>query len=106
MNWEQLEQICMSIAVIGAALTYIFRGLKFAKKPADKMDERIKHNEECLDRDNKRLKKLEEDINHISKATSVLMRGELAILGHMADGNNTGEMAKMEKEIQDFLINH
>ena len=99
MNWEVFEQACISIAIVGAALTYIYRGLKFAKKPADDVNEK-------LDRDNRRLNSLEEKQDYNSKAIKMLMRGELAILGHISTNNNTGEIAKVEKEMKEFLLNH
>ena len=99
MNWEIVEHICISIAVVGAAITYIYKAFKFAKKPGDDVNKK-------LDRDHKRLNALEDDSKYVENAIKLLIRSNLAILGHMSDGNNTGEMAKMEKEIQEFLIHN
>lgn len=97
MDWTMIEHICISVAVVGAALTYIIKGIRFAKKPADDVNKK-------LDSDNKRLVKLEEESEYISKSIGILMKSNLAILGHLQTGNNSGKMSEMEREIQDFLI--
>ena len=99
INWEVIEHVCISIAVVGAAITYIYKGVKFAKKPADDVMEK-------LDRDNRRLNALEDEICYNSKAIKILMRSELALLGHISTGNSSGEISKVEKEIQEFLISN
>ena len=99
MNWEIIEHICISVAVVGAALTYIYKGIKFAKKPADDVNEK-------LARDYKKIGELEEQQNYNSKAVKLLMRSEMAILNHLQSGNSTGEMAKVEKDIKEFLLNN
>jgi archaellum component FlaC len=96
---DLLLQICAGftcVCVSGGWLIRIFKGIK---KPADDVHEK-------LDNDNKRIKSLEGELDYISKSISVLMRSNLVILGHLSTNNNTQEMAKMEKEIQDFLINN
>jgi len=99
MNWEIIEHICISIAVVGAALTYIYKGLKFAKRPSDDINEK-------LARDYEKINELEGQQRYNSKAVKLLMRSEMAILNHLQSGNSTGEMAKVEKDIKDFLINN
>ena len=57
-----------------------------------------------LDNDNKRIKKLREDMDKLNDAMRLLMKSNLIILDHMSEGNHVGEMDKMEKEIRDFLL--
>lgn len=99
INWETIEHICISIAVVGAAITYIYRGWKFAKKPADDVHEKLK-------RDFDEIRKLRSESDYMKDAVKLLIRSNLTILGHLSDGNHTSEMAKMEKEIQTFLIHN
>ena len=99
MNWEMIEHMCISIAVVGAALSYIYRGFKFAKKPSDNINEK-------LDRDYNRLNKHDEEFEYISKAIAMLLRSDMIMLGHLRTGNNTGKISSMEKELQEFLINN
>ena len=99
MNWEMIEHVCISIAVVGAALTYIYKGMKFAKKPAEDVNAK-------LERDFKRINELEERQDYNCKSIKLLMRSEMAILKHLQSGNSTGEMSKVEKDIKEFLLNH
>ena len=85
-----------ALCVAGGWLIKIINGLK---KPADDVASK-------LDRDNKRLIKLEEENDYISKSISLLMKSNLVMLGHMSTNNNKGEMKKMEDEIREFLINN
>ena len=98
MDWNAIEHFCISIAVVGAAITYIYKGVKFAKKPSDDVNEK-------LDNDNKRLKALEGQYRYIVSAIGVLMRCDLVMLKHLQTGNNSGKMAQAEKDLHDFLIN-
>ena len=99
INWETIERICISIAVIGAAITYAYKAYKFTRKPSEDINEK-------LDRDFKKIRAMEDEQLWMKDAIKILIRSNLAILGHMGDGNHTGEMSKMEKEIQDFLIHN
>lgn len=99
MNWETIEHICISIAVIGAAITYIYKAFKFAKKPADDVHEKLK-------RDFDEIRKLRSESDWMRAATKIMIRSNLTILGHLSDGNHTSEMARMEQEIQEFLIHY
>ena len=103
VTWQTALQafvaICVSFTSVCVAMGWMVKIVKGAKKPADDVKSK-------LDNDNKRIQRLEDDIDYITKSISVLMRSNLAMLGHMSSNNNTGEMAKMEKEIQQFLIDN
>lgn len=79
------------------AVGWVIKIIKAFKKPGDDINTK-------LDNDNKRLKELEDQYKYISSAIGVLMRCDLVILGHLRTNNNTGQMADMEKDIQNFLI--
>lgn len=85
-----------ALCVAGGWLIKIIKGIKQPSTNVKKM----------LDSDNKRIKRLEEQMNYNSSAIKLLMRSELAILGHLSTNNNTGEMSKVEKDIQAFLLNN
>lgn len=75
-----------------------------AKAPEDKQNiaiEELKQSEKkltaLLDRDDKRLRVLEDGV-------SVLVKGQLAILGHAIDGNNEHECREARKDINHYLI--
>ena len=81
--------ICGGFSTICVAIGWLVKVIKAAKKPKD---------------DNKRIKELEDQTKYISSAIGVLMRCDLVMLGHLRTNNNTGQMAAMETEIQDFLV--
>lgn len=85
-----------ALCVAGGWMIKIVRGIKQPSVNVMKM----------LDSDNKRIKRLEEQMDYNSKSIKLLMRSELAILGHLATNNNTGEIAKVERDIQEFLVNN
>ena len=80
------------------AVGWLIKLIKALKKPNTDINEK-------LDNDNKRIKELEDQLKYISSSIGVLMRCDLVILGHLRTNNNTGQMSKMETEIQEFLIN-
>ena len=83
---------------------WLLKIIKAMKKPSDDINARIDNHGKMLDNDNKRIKELEDQLNYISSSIGVLMRCDLVILGHLRTNNNTGQMSKMEAEIQEFLI--
>ena len=84
------------LCVAGGWLIKIIKGLK---KPSDDVNERLRA-------DHKDITKLKNQQDYNSKAIKLLMRSELAILGHLSTNNNTGEIAKVEADIQEFLLSH
>lgn len=75
-----------------------------AKEPEDQQNiaiEELKRSEKkltaLLDRDDKRLRILEDGV-------SVLVKGQLAMLGHAIDGNNEHECREARKDINHYLI--
>lgn len=80
------------------AVGWLIKIVKAVRKPSADVHEK-------LDNDNKRIKELEVDMKYITSSIGVLMRSNLVILAHMRTNNATGQMEKMESEIQEFLIN-
>lgn len=85
-----------ALCVAGGWLIKIIKGIKQPSVNVMKM----------LDNDNKEIKRLKDQMDYNSKSIKLLMRSELAILGHLSTNNNTGEMSKVEKDIQAFLLNN
>lgn len=90
--------ICGGFTTVCVAVGWLIKLIKALKKPNTDINEK-------LDNDNKRIKELEDQLKYISSSIGVLMRCDLVILGHLRTNNNTGQMSKMETEIQEFLIN-
>ena len=94
---DVLLKICAGFTAVCVALGWLIKIIKAVKKPSDDVREK-------LDNDNRRIKKLEDEYQFITSAIAVLMRCDLVMLGHMRTNNNTGQIATMESEIQEFLI--
>ena len=99
-----IGQAAAFILFVGA----LYAGVKYLKKELkDAITEMLKGNfdniEKKLENDDKRIKAFEEQQAFILKAISLLLQDDLAILEHLRTSNNTGEMAKQEKKVHDFL---
>ena len=98
MDWEAFEHICISIAVVGAALTYIYKGIMFAKRPADDVNEK-------LDRDNKRLNRIENSFDYLTGASTLTMKTLLLVLDELKVNNDKeGHIKKAQDEIHNFIF--
>lgn len=83
-----------ALCIAGGWLIKIIKGVK---EPAVSANEKIHNNSE-------KLNELEEQFDYINKAVAILMKSNLAMLGHMVTDNNTGGLKRAEQEIQEFLI--
>ena len=98
VNWEVIEHFCISVAVVGAAITYMYKGIKFAKKPSDDVNEK-------LDRDNKRLNKLEDSYDYVVGASTLIIKTFLLVLEELKVNNDkNGKIAEAQEEIHDFML--
>ena len=87
-----------NIVVLIAGLTTLIGFITKITSPYTDLKNRIEKVEEHQDTDNKRLKSLEDDTRLILKATRVLV-------AHSVSNNNTGELKKVQSEIDNYLIN-
>lgn len=96
MNFNEIT--LGQILEIGSVITAIVLLYKNATAPVKSFAKRVSDLEAHIDNDNKRLKALESDTKMILKATRVLV-------AHSVNGNSTGELKKVQTEIDDYLIN-
>ena len=59
---------------------------------------------EKLASDHRRLSELEEITRRQDKELKLILRGQMAMIHHMIDDNNTTALRKTQKDIEDFLI--
>lgn len=101
VTWQMIilgvVAVCGGFSTICVAIGWLIKIIKAVKKPADDVNQK-------LDNDNKRIKDLEKNFGYVLKAISLLLQDDLVILNHLRTDNNTGEMAKQENKVQDFLI--
>lgn len=86
------------ILVLIAGITTLIGFITKVTSPYTELRNRIQKVEEHQANDNERLKALEDDTRMILKATRVLV-------AHSVTNNNTGELKKVQAEMDDYLIN-
>lgn len=96
------EKFMMALALFTALCVaggWLLKIIKGVKQPVESVNDK-------LARDYRKINELEAKQDYNGKAIKLLMRGELAILGHLSTNNNSGEMASIEADIQEFLLNN
>lgn len=86
------------LLVIIAGLTTIIGFITKVMSPYTDLRKRIEKVEEHQANDLERLKTMENDMRMMLKATRVLV-------AHSVTSNNTGELKKVQAEMDDYLIN-
>ena len=105
-----LENINLGqVAAVVAFVVALIGGIKYLKKEikdaiTEMLKDEFKSIDDKLDKDNKRIKDLEDANKFMYKAISLLLQDDLAILEHLRTNNSTGKMAEQEQKVQDFLI--
>ena len=85
--------IAAGIVTLGGAIAVVQR----VSKPASDLVDRVEHNADCLDRDNKR-------INALENSNNLMLRAQMQLLQHAINGNHIDQMQETYDEIQDYLI--
>lgn len=104
-----LENITLGqVAAVIAFAVALIGGVKYLKKEvkdaiSEMLKDEFKSLDDKLDKDNKRIKDLEDANKFMYKAISLLLQDDLAILEHLRTNNSTGKMAEQEQKVQDFL---
>lgn len=101
-----LLKICASIAVIGAAIVYIYKTIMFLKQPADKVTKKIAKHDELFANDKARLDNLEHMMVDMRRCMVLLLESEVAVLEHLEDGNHTKALQEKKSNIANYLYGH
>ena len=91
-----------TVCVAGGWVIKIIRGLK---KPSQDVKARLDSQDQKLANDNERLKKIESTLEELHEVQPMILRSEYVILQHMRTNNSTGEIAKQEEAINNYLFN-
>lgn len=97
------------LATFIAFVVALYGGVKYLKKElkeaiTEMLKDQFSEVDDKLDNDNKRIKKLEDEMGFMYKAISLLLQDDIAILEHLRTNNATGKMAEQEQKVQEFLI--
>lgn len=106
LNWQLVLTVCAGFVCIVTALEKVQEIYKKSKQPVEDVSEKLKRDYDrinALEAENKAVKA---DVEYIANAVSVLMQCDLVMLGHMKTNNNTGQIIKMESDLQDFMADN
>ena len=108
-TWQMLLvgflAICGGFHTIYLAGEHLASIIKSLRKPSDDVKARLEDQDRKLDNDNKRLNDLEKAIKELLEVQPMILRSEYVILQHMRTNNSTGEIAKQEEAINNYLFN-
>lgn len=89
-----------------AALVAISQAVTVLKRLLTRPEvETVKHHGELLERDNRRLKALEEAQEDAERCNAVQLRSILALINHELSGNDVEHLRSARDEINDYLTN-
>ena len=102
--WNIIQIACAGIITLGGAGTIIVGLYKWAKKPDDDRDDRLKKHDELLDSDNQRLKVLEAWRAEKNDSERLIMKALYAMMQHSIDGNHTQKIKDSMDELEEYLF--
>lgn len=94
----QLVTMAAAIITISSAVTILINLVSKLKEPETKQNDRISQCENRLNKDDLRIKEIEEG----NKITQTAL---LALLKHSINGNDTKSLKEAEKNLEEYLIN-
>ena len=90
----------------GGTLAFIQYLISRSDNQKEKKDDTLKSVYQMLDNDNKRIKKLEDDIDYIKRTQTQTLQCLLVILDELKKNNDVdGVIQKQEDDMRAFLIN-
>lgn len=105
INVALLISVCGLIAAVGVAVTWIKKALSPVLKPLKEMQTSIEEVEKRTINDFNRLNEHEQILKEIQADNKEILKSVLLLLDHAETGNNTGEVAKGRKELEQYLVN-
>ena len=91
------------VAIVKKLLAPILKPLKEVVEKQAEIEEKQTHIEKCLDRDKKRLDKLDDIMELIIKDNAMELTTLQQITNHMRTNNNTDRMQKIEDDIDRYM---
>jgi len=103
---QGLVAVCGGFSCVCVAAGWLIKIIKGVKKPVDDVSEKLQRDFDNINALKKENEVLKRDVEYIANAVSILMQCDLVMLGHMKTNNNTGQIIKMEGELQDFMADN
>ena len=104
--WAIIQQACVSVAVVGAAIAYIYKAIRFAKKPGDDINEKLQRDFDRINDLEDEKREIRNDMTYLKECLKLLLENDKVMLEHMRTNNASGDIGKREKATFDFLNAH
>ena len=103
LSWASVVSVAGVIVAIGSAWKVILEAKKAWNKPYKDIESNVNHYDKCLINDNERLKNLELSFGMLSRDNEIELKALSDVVNHLSTHNNTGEMKRVEDDIDDYL---
>ena len=104
LSWASILSVAGAIVAIGSAWKVLVEMKKAWNKPQEELENKVNDFEKYLAQDKKRIDGLESALHILSKDNEIELRALRDIINHLRTDNNTGEMQKVEDDIDGYLI--
>lgn len=104
LSWASILSVAGAIVAIGSAWKVLIEMKKEWNKPQEELKNKVNDFEKYLAQDKKRIDGLESALHILSKDNEIELRALRDIINHLRTDNNTGEMQKVEDDIDGYLI--
>ena len=104
LSWASVVSVAGVIIAIGSAWKVIVEANKALNKPYKDIESKFNHYDKCLINDNERLKNLELSLGILSRDNEIELKALRDVVNHLRTHNNTGEMKRVEDDIDEYLI--
>lgn len=104
LSWASILSVAGAIVAIGSAWKVLKEMKKEWNKPQEELENKVNDFEKYLAQDKKRIDGLESALHILSKDNEIELRALRDIINHLRTDNNTGEMQKVEDDIDGYLI--
>ena len=104
LTWASIVSGLGVIIVIGSAWKVVVEAKKAFNKPREDIEAKFKHYDKCLAQDKERLDGLELSLHMMNKDNEIELKALRDIINHLRTDNNTGEMKRIEDDIDEYLI--
>ena len=101
--WVTLLGICGGIVTILSAIEKIANAGRVINEPNKEQDRRIASLEGRCDAFDRYLASDKQRLNDLEASFSVLMKVQIALLGHAINGNDTDKLKEVQAETVDYL---
>lgn len=104
LSWASIVSVAGVIIAIGSAWKIFVEAKKALNKPYKDIKDKFVSYDNFLAKDKERLDNLEASLRTLSEDNEIELKALRDIINHLRTDNNTGEMKKVEDDIDEYLI--